>query len=423
MRKGLYVIRNRRAWMIVVGLVVWGIFLWPGQSFTGKVFARTMQSGVLPYSAMAHGPYSVKGNQILDIDGKPYLFHGVARDGLEYDCEGQAGPYTRQSLALMGTPSGKDLDINAGSYWGGNTVRLPLSQNFWLKGGSGDANCTPARYQALVKRVVDDLASLQLNVILDLHWIGADGQVGKGGAEAAMPDNDSVIFWQQVAKAYKDHPDVLFELYNEPHISPQKAACWLHGCMITNDKARANDCNGCFKYLTYQAVGMQRLVDAVRQVGAKNLVLVAGTNWGYDLTHLPIYAVQGENIVYDAHPYNYWGKQPADWYAGFGKFAASYPLMVSEFGSYDCGSNYVEQLLAYLDRLHVGWVAWTWAVAASSGDQVCSIPQLVTDYHGTPSKSMGSAIYQHLHSYVNDPGTQWLLTISDLRAFKRGTPR
>ncbi|EFH90207.1 glycoside hydrolase family 5 [Ktedonobacter racemifer DSM 44963] len=418
MRKGLYVIRNRRTWMVVVGLVVWGISFWPGQPCTGKVFARTTQPRVLPYSAMAHGPYSVKGNQILDADGKPYLFHGVARDGLEYDCEGQAGPYTRQSLALMGTPSGKDLDINAGSYWAGNTVRLPLSQNFWLKGGSGDANCTPTRYQALVKRIVDDLASLQLNVILDLHWVGANGQVGKGGAEAAMPDTDSVTFWQQVAKAYKGYPDVLFELYNEPHISPQKAACWLHGCMITNDKARSNDCNGCFKYLTYQAVGMQSLVDGVRHAGAHNLVLVAGTNWGYDLTHLPTYTVQGENVVYDSHPYNYWGKQPADWYAGFGKFAAFYPLMVSEFGSYDCSSNYVEQLLAYLDTLHVGWVAWTWAVAASSGDQVCSIPQLVTDYRGTPSNAMGDAIYQHLHSYVSDSETRWLLTVSDLRTFK-----
>ena len=32
-----------------------------------------------------------------------------------------------------------------------------------------------------------------------------------------MPDRNSLAFWKDCAGAYKDHPAVLFDLYNEPH--------------------------------------------------------------------------------------------------------------------------------------------------------------------------------------------------------------
>src|SRR5690348_6900045 len=38
--------------------------------------------------AFADGPYSVRGNAIIGADGKRYLFHGIGRDSLEYNCWG-----------------------------------------------------------------------------------------------------------------------------------------------------------------------------------------------------------------------------------------------------------------------------------------------------------------------------------------------
>ena len=32
-----------------------------------------------------------------------------------------------------------------------------------------------------------------------------------------MPDPNSAAFWKDVATAYKNHPAVIFDLYNEPH--------------------------------------------------------------------------------------------------------------------------------------------------------------------------------------------------------------
>src|SRR5260370_40190124 len=41
-------------------------------------------------SAFADGPNTVQGNAINGADGKRYLFHGVGRDSLEYNCWGDA---------------------------------------------------------------------------------------------------------------------------------------------------------------------------------------------------------------------------------------------------------------------------------------------------------------------------------------------
>ena len=70
------------------------------------------------------GPYHTQGNLILGADNRPYLFHGVTRDDLEYLCVGD-GHYTRQELAYMGIGD----NTAQTTYWGGNIVRLPLSEN------------------------------------------------------------------------------------------------------------------------------------------------------------------------------------------------------------------------------------------------------------------------------------------------------
>jgi aryl-phospho-beta-D-glucosidase BglC (GH1 family) len=51
--------------------------------------------------------------------------------------------------------------------------------------------------------------------MLDLHWSDA-GEWGKQIGQHVMPDQNSVAFWNDVATTYKNHPAVIFDLYNEP---------------------------------------------------------------------------------------------------------------------------------------------------------------------------------------------------------------
>lgn len=355
----------------------------PGARPSGQpVVAKKQATGF----AFADGPYTVQGNAIIGADGKRYLFHGVGRDSLEYNCWGD-GHFDAQELAYMGSGSGK----YAVTYWGANTARLPLSEGIWLNGQSSEG-CSAAQYQALINSTVNALTALKLNVMLDLQWSDAGGQSLQAGGPWAVPDADSVTFWQQVATIYKSYPNVLFELFNEPH--PGTWACWLSAC-LTTDTSYSQDCN-CNKTITYNSVGMQALVTAVRGTGATNLVIVAGMDWGYDLSQIAKYPIQGTNVIYDTHPYPYGEKQPNTWDAAFGTISKTYPVISAESGQYDCGTSFMSQLLAYFDAHQMSWVGWAWVMQGSQ----CGYPLLIRDYRGTPTAGMGQLIYQHLQSYL-----------------------
>ena len=353
---------------------------------------KPVHAAGLPYNATANGPYSVKGNQIVGADGKQYIFHGIGRDGLEYNCSGE-GPLDQQHLAYMGPGT----SAGGNYYWGANTVRLPLSEGFWLNGAPGYP-CTAQQYQALVKQTVDNLTALKLNVILDLQWVDAGGQSGQGGGPWALPDGDSVTFWQQVAPMFKGYSNVLFEAYNEPHV-PFNWTCWQNGCQLTDtvysDDTKQN------KTLTYQAVGMQTLVNTIRGTGANNLVVVGGMNWGYDLSQIDTYPITGTNVVYDTHPYPYTDKMSPTWDNSFGNASAKHPVISAENGEYDCGSSFLQQLYNYFDAHGIGYVAWAWV---SGTGNTCGYPQLINDYQGTPSTNTGQFVYQKFHNYAVSSG-------------------
>ena len=351
--------------------------------------ARAAGPNSLIYHKIANGPYTVSGNQIIGADNTPYIFHGVGRDGLEFECTGDPA-LDSAHLAFMGPGTSGP----GGTYWWGNTVRLPLSEGLWFNGDT-KAQCTAAQYQALVKLVVDRLTALKLNVVIDLMWVDAGGTVSGAGAGFQMPDADSVTFWTQVAGIYKSYTNVLFELYNEPH--PPTWACWTLGCPITD-----NDTHPPTVY-TYPGVGLQVLVNAVRATGATNVAIVSGMNWGFDLSlsQQPANLItdSGNNLAYDTHPYNYPGKQAVNWDAAFGFLTATKPVMSLESGDYNCTTTYMSPLLTYFDAHQMSWVGWAWY----SINSACGYPQLITDYQGTPAASMGTLEYDQLLSYASQP--------------------
>lgn len=355
--------------------------------FRTTISKPTATKSRVPGNVQSKGPYKVQGNVILGVNGKRYLFHGIGRDGLEYSCWGD-GHFNTQELSYLGWGT----NTKTATYWGANTVRLPLSEDIWLHGQSSE-HCLASQYRTLVKQTVDSLTDMKLNVVLDLHWADAGGKSFQGGGPWSMPDADSVKFWQQVASIYKNYSNVLFELYNEPH--PQSWSCWLSSCTIT-DNTYSNDCR-CTKRLTFFSVGMQALVDAVRKTGATNLLLVAGMDWGFDLSQIAKYLIKGSNIVYDTHLYPYANKQPNGWDAAFGTLSKKYAVISAESGEYDCGTNYMSKLLTYFDAHQIGWISWAWVVAGSP----CGYPQLVQNYRGTPTNGMGQLIYHWLRSYVS----------------------
>lgn len=295
----------------------------------------------------APGGYYVNGNTICTAGGQPHLFHGVARPSLEWDANGNH--LSAEDFAAMAS-------------WRANVVRVALNQDFWLS----DSPSFSSGYAAQVDTTIQWAEAAGLDVILDLHWSDRGDYSVKPGQQP-MADSHSIEFWKQVATRYKGDGRVLFELYNEPHDVPP--GVWLSG--------------GTGGQADYPVAGMQQLHDAVRSVGANNLVIVGGLNWAFDLSHVTSFAVKGQNILYASHPYNNAvERQPDRWNGSFGYLTKKYPVIITEFGdaSGSCSPDWDKMVIAYADSHQASWTAWAWW----AGD--CKFPALLTDWQGGISK-------------------------------------
>lgn len=293
-------------------------------------------------SPSAPGGYYVEGNQIFDGDDEVHIFRGVDRPSLEWNPLGEG-------------ISSADFNLIAG--WNANVVRVAINQGYWLP---GSVAYNPD-YQEQIDQVVQWIEAAGMDVILDLHWTDK-GNLSEWPGQQRMADQNSVTFWASVADIYKDDGRVFFELYNEPH--DVGWSVWLNG---------GDSGDG------FQAVGMQELYDTVRDAGADNLVLIGGLDYAYDLAGVPGNRVEGYNIVYVTHPYDYGNKQPDAWDDDWGFLAETDPIFVTEFGSFDCNPWYSSQLIDYAEARGLSWSAWAWYPGG------CGFPGLIEDWSGTPS--------------------------------------
>lgn len=357
-----------------------------GGTNTARAVLRSGAQPSVSFSARSApaGPngYSVIGNKIYDpATCQPTLFHGIARPSLE-SWYGGDDRFTKvgEDLALMKS-------------WGANMVRLPISQSWWV---AGNKLYDPG-YKARVVDAVTKARALGLAVIVDLHASdrGDKNFAGTPDGQQMADENISIPFWRDVATTFKDDGGVIFELYNEPH--DITSAVWLNGGQIAGGASYPGDP---ITRPAYRAAGMQQLYDVVRGVGARNLVMVSGLHWGYYLNEVPANRVKGYNIMYAAHPYDWPDKQPNTWESAFGALVATDPVVISEFGAYDCSRlGFYTQVMDYADRKGMSWVAWAWWIRDDNpASNQCQYPALLKDWAGTPTVT-GQLIKARLATY------------------------
>ncbi len=290
------------------------------------------------------GPLKVEGLKLLNEQGQPVRLRGVNAASLEWSTTGEGHILESVRVAV--------------EQWRSNLVRVPLSQDCWFgkapkQSDEGDA------YRDLVRQVVNSCVRRGAYVLLDLHWSDA-GTWGKEIGQHVMPDRNSLTFWEAVAEAYRDEPAVLFDLYNEPHDVSWDV--WLKGGEVRdrNDKGRAGE--------MFEAVGMQRLLNVVRAKGARNVVVVGGLNWSYDLSGIlegrKLADPDGRGVLYANHAYPFKGDTVEAWEAKMEVAGRELPLYIGEFGSDpkgrtgQTGEEWVKQVLEVLRRHDWHWTAW-----------------------------------------------------------------
>ena len=345
--------------------------------------AVVMEGAVQAESSSMPLPLKVVGTQILNSKNEPVLLRGVNCASMEWTSDGQG--HILQSVKVA-------IDD-----WHVNHIRLPLAQDRWF-GKAPEQKDEGKVYRALVKEVVDLCSSKGCYIILDLHWSDV-GEWGTNIGQHSMPDENSLAFWKDIAPIYANHPAVIYDLYNEPHDVTWDI--WLNGGTVTD---RPNGRRGGVPK-TYQAVGMQKLLDTVRAAGAKNVVIVGGINWAYDFDGIldgrQLKDPDGNGVIYANHAYNNKGHPVDVWITRMEKATATLPVIVSEFGgsggpnrrmgrsggpANPSGDDWLLHVMQALQDHKWSWTAWDFHPSAG--------PTLISNWDYTPTPDFGVFVQQ-----------------------------
>ncbi|HLV80347.1 MAG TPA: cellulase family glycosylhydrolase [Chthonomonadaceae bacterium] len=322
-------------------------------------------------------PLKVVGTQVLNSKNEPVWLRGVNAASMEWTSDGEGHILDTVKTAIQD--------------WHVNIIRLPLAQDRWF-GKAPEQKDEGKAYRALVRQIVDECASHGCYILLDLHWSDA-GEWGQQIGQHAMPDENSVTFWKDCARTYRNHPAVLFDLYNEPHDVSWDV--WSRGGTVTEHDRQRN-------YMkTYEAVGMQTLLDTVRSTGAKNVVIAGGLDWAYDLSGFlegrQLSDPKGHGVIYANHDYPFKGDTFDQWLAKMEKATRAIPVIVSEFGAdgfsrrrrpQQAGDQWILHVLQALQEHQWNWIAWD--LHPSAG------PTLISDWDYTPTPHFGIYVKEAL---------------------------
>lgn len=298
---------------------------------------RVVDAGRTPPLAL-----HVDGNRLLRSDGSEAWLQGACVDGLSWSEKGE--DVLNRVIAAM-------------DEWKANSIRLPITDEFWFGKHAGQ-NDGGAAHRALIKQVVTAAASRGAYLIIDLHRFRA-------------PTEEHVAFWKDVAATYKDDPAVIFELFNEPYDMTWEM--WRDGGDM-GDKNRVSTAliENKDAVKAFHTVGIQALVDAVRSTGAKNLILAGGLDWSYDDSGvLNGFALKdhdgGNGIAYVAHVYPW----KSGWQHAFLDVAKVHPVVVTEVGCDTMRYEFIPperhenpytwgpDMIACIQKYHLHWTAFS----------------------------------------------------------------
>ncbi len=320
----------------------------------------------------------VQGNQLLNGAGQAIQLRGVNHSGTEYACI--------QGNGIFEGPNDQ-ASIDAMKGWNVNVVRVPMNEHCWLAVNGAPGEYSGDTYQQAIKDYVDLLTQNGIATILELHWTAPGGEKATGQKPMLNKDH-SVEFWKQVAATFKDNQSVIFDPHNEPFPDGNKDtdaawACWRDG----------GNCAG----MDFQAAGMQEIVDTIRGAGAKNVIMLGGVQYSNGLSQWLKYKPDDSenNLMASWHVYNFNPCMTTDCYDKTLKpVAEQVPIMAGEIGQNDCGSDFIKEVMNWLDQNGGHYAGWVWNTWGTD----CGSISLITDYNGTPNGSYGQGFKDHLTS-------------------------
>lgn len=248
----------------------------------------------MPLVAWA-GRLEVRGPDLL-YRGRPILLQGVAMGDAVIARENKpASDYTRIS---------RD--------WNANVVRLDIHPSVWKH-----QDRTVVRQK--LRSEVEAALAAGLFVIIDWHpigWPNGYSEPNRWGGDADLYDPSFELaesFWRAMASDYGRDGRVLFEFWNEP----------VREADYSDNVPRWEELRPYF----------QRLVDLVRRMGARNVLIATGNQWAYNLRGIAEHPLRGRDIAYAWHVYAGASENNHhEWAWHLAELQKRFPVFVTEWG-------------------------------------------------------------------------------------------
>lgn len=331
------------------------------QAGTARQMQASPTSGqASPTSRNAEGILHVQGSQLIDGQGHPLLLRGAQIAGpLNFLSDWQAGQDPTAWLNPM--------TFQAMRSWHMNALRLPVSGWYYQD----------PRFLPLLDTIVTQANQAGLYVILALFDDAKSGSpYGQG---AAVPKAENVTFWKFMAAHFAGNSMLLFDVFNEP--TGLTAQTYLNGGgTLTTSTGEMTS-----------IIGLQPLVDAIRSVGAQQIVIAPAAIPASD----PTIRIHDANVMYSLHVYSgVAANNPAVWDQQWGSLLGRYPLFYGEWSvlpnSYipqqcrpytpDNATPLTQAFLGYMDARQINWTAWQFRPYALVQDMTSYTP---TTFQGT----------------------------------------
>ena len=337
------------------------------QEEAAKDLARINIPVEAPNPAKFPSELRVVGNKVLNKEDKEIYLQGVNVMSLDWNVKGERVLLTTKTAI---------------EDWKANIIRLAVKEDYW---NGKDATDGGKAYRELVDAVINMTANRGAYVLLDLH-------------RYRSPKQEHADFWTDAATRYKNHPALIFDLFNEAHGTTWEI--WQKGGFVPVKKEGVDET----AFLTeeekiknnagFRSIGMQGLLDAVRATGAKNIVLAGGLDYGYDLSGiLKGFALDdkgGNGIIYGSHIYPWKSK----WQEKFLAVAEKYPVLSGENGAntnkmsfipagqQEDATTWVPAFLGMVQQRKIHWTGFSFHPKAS--------PVMISDWNYTPTPEWGA---------------------------------
>lgn len=259
-----------------------------------------------------HGQLSLDGTQIVDEDGEPFQLTGMSTHGIQWFPQ-----YVNE-----------DVFRTLRDDWNCNVIRLAM----YTGNSEGYTDSTKDALEQLLFDAVDTAIELDMYVIIDWHLLADKSpQIRK---------NDALRFFREASEKYAGVPNVIYEICNEPNGN----VTWDNDIRPYADE----------------------VINAIRSVDKKNLIIVGTPTWSQDIDKVLKNPFNDDGVLYALH-----------FYAATHKDSLrqrliecneeGLPVFVSEFGLCDSSGNgnndfdEAEIWLDLLDELGISYCNWALA--------------------------------------------------------------